>query len=179
MSHLIAPAVSGRAKCRGCGAAIAKGTLRLGERLPNPFADEGDTTHWYHLRCGAYKRPEPFLEAVASTEETIEGKDELEAEARLGIEHRRLPRVDGAQCSTTGRATCRHCREKIAKDAWRIRLVYWDDGRFAPSGYVHARCLSDYVGTAEVTSRLKHFAPSLSDDELAEVESEIRGGAST
>ena len=45
MDHVIEPASSGRAKCRGCGRAIAKGELRLGERLPNPFTDEGEMTH--------------------------------------------------------------------------------------------------------------------------------------
>ena len=33
MGHVIEPAASGRAKCRGCGKPIAKNELRLGERL--------------------------------------------------------------------------------------------------------------------------------------------------
>ena len=45
MPHVIEPAASGRAKCRGCGEKIAKGKLRFGERLPNPFGD-GD------IHCG-------------------------------------------------------------------------------------------------------------------------------
>ena len=63
MPHVLEPASSGRAKCRGCGVAIKKGELRLGERLPNPFA-EGEMTHWYHPVCAAYKRPETFLEVA-------------------------------------------------------------------------------------------------------------------
>ena len=56
MPHVIETASSGRAKCRGCGEKIAAGELRFGERLPNPFA-EGETTHWFHLECAAFKRP--------------------------------------------------------------------------------------------------------------------------
>ena len=56
MPHLIDAAPTGRAKCRGCGGKIDAGALRFGEALPNPFA-EGETTHWFHLECGAFKRP--------------------------------------------------------------------------------------------------------------------------
>ena len=44
MAHTIEPAASGRTKCRGCGEPIAKGELGFGERLPHPFADDGDMT---------------------------------------------------------------------------------------------------------------------------------------
>lgn len=153
--HTIEPASSGRAKCRGCGRPIPKGELRLGERLPNPFADEGDMTLWFHLRCGAYKRPEVLLEALASTEAEVPGRKALEAAARRGVEHRRLPRLDGAERSPTDRATCRSCREPIARDSWRLRLVFYEDGRFAPSGFVHAGCAAAYLGTAELLERLE------------------------
>ena len=39
--HSFEVAPSGRSKCRGCGDAIARGEVRFGERLPNPFG-EGD-----------------------------------------------------------------------------------------------------------------------------------------
>ena len=64
MPHVFEPAPTGRAKCRGCGRAIAKGELRFGERLPNPFA-EGEMTLWFHPLCAAYKRPEAVLQALA------------------------------------------------------------------------------------------------------------------
>ena len=64
MSHTIERAPTGRAKCRGCGEKIAAGERRLGERVPNPFGDDGsETTLWYHVRCAAFTRPEAFLEA--------------------------------------------------------------------------------------------------------------------
>ena len=65
VAHTIEPASSGRAKCRSCDQPIAKGELRLGERQPNAFGD-GEMTLWFHLPCGAFSRPEPFLEAQSA-----------------------------------------------------------------------------------------------------------------
>lgn len=167
MPHTVEPAASGRAKCRGCGRAIAKGELRLGERLPNLFADEGEMTLWFHLDCGAYKRPEALLEALEACELDVGRREWLAAEARKGLEHRRLPRADGAERASTGRAKCRSCRETIAKEAWRIRLVFFEDGRFAPSGFVHAGCAGTYLGTADLLERLAHFGPELAPEDRA------------
>jgi hypothetical protein len=61
--HVFEPAASGRSKCRGCGRFIARGEIRFGECLPNLFG-EGEMTSWFHLKCAAYKRPQPFLEAL-------------------------------------------------------------------------------------------------------------------
>lgn len=166
MAHVFETAPSGRAKCRGCGRAIAKGELRFGERLPNPFA-EGEMTLWFHVRCGALKRPEPFLEALPEADPPVEDADELAAEANLGVEHRRLPRLDGAEIDPSGRAKCRHCREAIEKGSWRLRLVFWEEGRFQPSGFVHATCAEEYFGTTEVIARAEHFTPLSSDDVAA------------
>lgn len=171
MAHLIEPAASGRAKCRGCGRTIAKGDLRFGERVPNPFADDRDTTLWFHLACAAYKRPEPLLETLAAATEPIERQDWLAGEARLGVDHRRLPRLDGAQKSPTGRASCRSCREKIEQGSWRVALVFYDQGRFDPSGFIHLRCVAEYVGWADLLSRLRTFSSDLSDSDWAEIES--------
>src|SRR4030042_208734 len=76
MPHVIEAAATGRAKCRGCGGKIAALELRFGERLPNPFAD-GEMTHWFHLDCAAFKRPEPLLEALAERKEPLDGSDRL------------------------------------------------------------------------------------------------------
>ena len=124
MSHTIEPATSGRARCRGCGKAIAKDELRLGERLPNPFATEGEMTLWFHLWCGVYKRPEVFLAVAETDSPEVQNLDDMLAAARFGEGHRRVSRIDGVERSPTGRARCRSCRELIAKDAWRIRLVF-------------------------------------------------------
>jgi hypothetical protein len=178
MSHVFETAPSGRSKCRGCGKAIDKGEVRFGERLPNPFAD-GEMTLWFHPRCAALKRPEPFLEALAQSEAPVEDAGGLAELARQGAAHRRLPRIDGAERSINGRARCRSCREAIPKGDWRISLVYFEAGRFSPSGYVHAACSRVYFGTAEVAARVRHFA-ELSDAELeALARAAAEGGAPT
>ncbi len=173
MSHTIEPATSGRAKCRGCKKAIAKGELRLGERLPNPFGD-GEMTLWFHLLCGAYKRPEVLLEAVDATDEALPDREALESAARFGLDHRRLPRLDGAQLATTGRARCRACRELIAKDAWRLPLVFYQEGRFEPSGYIHANCAQAHLGTDEILDRARHFSPELTDAQVVDLDEQLR-----
>ena len=163
MTPTIEAAASGRAKCRGCGQRIEKGELRLGEHLPNPFADRGAMTLWFHLRCGAYKRPEILLGALEATSESVPENEGLRAAARFGVEHRRLPRVDGLQLASTGRARCRSCREMIAKDTWRVPLVFYAEGRFEPSGFVHIACSVEYFGTRELLDRATHFAPTLDE----------------
>jgi hypothetical protein len=172
MAHVIEAAPTGRAKCRGCGGKIAALELRFGERLPNPFAD-GETTQWFHLDCGAFKRPEPFLEALGVREEPLGDREHLETEAKRGVDHHRLPRIDGAERAPSSRARCRSCREPIEKDAWRIRLVFYEDGRFAPSGSVHVRCAPAYFETTDVLLRIRRFTPDLGDDDLKEIEREL------
>jgi len=172
MPHLLEPAATGRAKCRGCNERIAAGTLRFGESLPNPFG-EGDAVHWFHVDCAAYKRPEPFLEVLEARAEPLEDAERLAAEARLGIAHRRLPRANGAERARSARAQCRSCRSNIEKDAWRISLVFYEDGRFEPSGFIHVRCAQAYFETIEVLPRLRHFSPGLSDEDLRQLEAEL------
>jgi hypothetical protein len=168
MAHLIEPASSGRAKCRGCGERIAAGELRFGERLPNPFAD-GEMTQWFHLECAAFKRPGPLLETLEARAGPLPGAERLVAEAKLGIEHRRLPRVNGAERSPSARAQCRSCRRTIEKGAWRISLVFYEEGRFEPSGFIHVPCARAYFETIEVLPRLKRFSRDLTEEDLGEI----------
>jgi hypothetical protein len=176
MPHVIEPAASARASCRGCGERIAAGELRFGESVPNPFAD-GETTHWFHLACAAFKRPEPFLETLEARTEAVDDRERLTADARLGVAHERLPRINGAERAPSGRAQCRSCRETIAKGAWRITLVFYEDGRFQAAGFVHVRCSRAYFETADVLPRVKRFSPSLSDADLMELEAELQSSA--
>jgi len=171
MPHVIEAAKTGRAKCRGCGTNIAAGDLRFGERVPNPFADDGgETTHWFHLACAAYMRPEPFLETLATVTDAIANRETLEREARLGVAHRRLPRATTVERAPSGRATCRACKKTIDKGTWRIALMYYEDGRFAPSGSIHVVCAPAYLETAGVVGRLTHFTPTLGDTDLKEIQ---------
>jgi hypothetical protein len=169
MPHVIEKATSARARCRGCDDKIAKDELRFGERHPNAYG-EGEMTLWFHLKCAAYKRPEPFLELAGSGDTTEPAL--LEA-ARFGVEHRRLPRLAGAERATTGRARCRHCREPIAQGQWRLALVFFEEFRFSPGGFVHAACTNGYFGTTAVIDRCVYFSADLAADDVAELRTSI------
>ena len=178
MPHVIEYAASGRAKCRGCDQKIAKDELRFGERQPNAFG-EGEMTLWFHVPCAAFKRPEPFLELLESdTPQEISADDsnvarELKPTAEFGIEHRRVPRIDQVSRAPTGRARCRSCREMIEKGTWRIGLVFFEEYRFQPSGFIHIACAKEYFGTTDVLDRIRHFNPGLAGEDLQSVAAEL------
>lgn len=169
MTHVLEPATSGRAKCRGCGQPIALGVLRFGERIANAFA-EGETTLWFHPACAAYKRPEPLLEALASAPAELTDRDRLAGLARASLAHRRLPRIDGAERAPSSQAKCRCCRQPIAKGAFRIRLVFYEEGRFFPGGSIHLACRTVYFETGEVREQVLHFSQGLDAEERGELE---------
>lgn len=143
--------------------------------MPNPFADgeDAETTHWYHPTCAAFKRPEPLLEALPRADMEVGARAELEAEAALGVAHRRVVRVDAASRAPSGRATCRACKHPIVKATWRIALVFYEDGRFAPSGFIHAACASTYLETSAIMPRLRHFSSGLTESDLTDLEAAI------
>jgi hypothetical protein len=170
VSNVFEPASSGRSKCRGCGRPILRGELRFGERLPNPFAD-GEMTLWFHPMCAAYKRPEPLLQAIGEAQESLPDRDRLERAAHDSLAHRRLPRIDGAERAPSGQAKCRSCREPIERGSWRIRLVFYEEGRFSPGGFVHLGCRKAYFETHDVLDQLLHFSLDLSGDERKELTS--------
>jgi len=171
MTHVFEAAASGRSKCRGCGRALQRGELRFGERIPNPFAD-GETTLWFHPLCAAYKRPEPVLEALTHSAGPVPGREALERAARASLARRRLPRIDGAERGK-GQATCRQCREPILRGAWRIRLVFYEEGQFGPSGFIHLTCAKDYFETTDILEHVLHFSPGLSAAERQELSSAV------
>ena len=178
MPHVFEPAASGRAKCRGCGKAIEKGAIRFGERIPNPFA-EGEATLWFHPLCGAYKRPESMLEALEQPDANAPDREALERAARGNSAQRRLQRIDGADRAPTAQAKCRHCHEPIARGTWRIRLVFYEEGRFSPSGFVHLGCRLGYFETADVLAPLMHFSPELSETDRTELTRALTESAGT
>jgi hypothetical protein len=166
---VIQTAASGRAKCRGCGVAIAKGELRFGESLPNAFA-EGETLHWLHLYCAAAMRPEKFLAALDASGETIAERELLRNTAAEGVEHRRLPRLVRAERAPSGRAHCRSCRELIEKGHYRLALHLFEDGRFSPIGSIHVECSLAYFGTATILPRIVRLTGALSGEDTGEIE---------
>ena len=175
MPNVFEPAASGRSKCRGCSRPIARGELRFGERLPNPFAD-GEMTIWFHPLCAAYKRPEPLLQALAETQDPIPDRDQLERAGRGQLAHRRLPRINGAERAPSGQAKCRSCREPIERGGWRIRLVFYEEGQFAPSGFLHLACAKAYFETGDILEPLLHFSPDLGEGEREALRRECAGG---
>ena len=180
MLHVVEQASTGRAKCRGCGVAIAKGTWRIGEAVPNMFADgeNAEARHWYHPRCAAYRRPEAFLQAVEGADAPVDDRAALVAEAQAGLAHHRLPRLDKAERAASGRASCRQCRTPIVKGAWRLTLTFWEDGRFMPAGYLHPSCVAGYADTTDgVLARVRHFTPDLSDEDAAVIDAAVATGA--
>lgn len=162
MPHIFEVAPTGRAKCRGCGRAIERGELRFGERLPNAYG-EGEMTLWFHPRCAAFKRPEPVLEALPEAPESLDDREELERSAQATLAHRRLVRVDGAERAKSGQAKCRSCGERIERNDWRIRLTFYEEGRFSPGGFVHMKCHRAYFEGNEVLDRTLHFSPDLDE----------------
>jgi ribosomal protein L37AE/L43A len=177
MPHRFEEAPTGRAKCRACGAAIAKGAWRFGEAVPNLYADaEGaEALHWYHPRCAAFQRPEAALQALGASPDGPGERAALIAAAELGVAHPRVARVHTAGRAPSGRAACRHCRTPIAKGAWRIALLFWQDGRFAPSGFIHVPCADEYLGTTAIIDRLRHFTPALTEADLAQIAADLVG----
>ena len=168
MSHVFEPASSGRAKCRGCGQAIARGELRFGERLPNPFA-EGEMTLWFHPLCAAYKRPEAMLQRLAEGAADVPDAAALEQAARANSAHRRLQRIDGAERAPGSQAKCRCCKQKIDKGTWRIRLVFFEEGRFMPGGFVHLDCRRNHFEGNDALAPMLHFSHALGEEERAEL----------
>lgn len=165
----IQAAPTGRAKCRGCGNAIAKGELRFGETGPNSFG-EGEATSWFHLACAALMRPEKLLPVVEATTDELPERAWLEEAARFGVEHRRLPRLLRAERASSGRAHCRSCRELIAKGDWRFALQMFEEGRPNAIGTIHVTCAEAYFGTAAVLPRVRRLTPDLSDADLSDLE---------
>lgn len=152
MPDVFQPAPSGRAKCRGCGRAIAAGELRFGESLPTPYR-EGESLFWFHLPCAACRRPEKVLPVLAGAT-GVPDAAWLQATAEAGIQWPRLTRLARAERSPSGRARCRCCQETIDKGQFRLALQIFEDGRFSPIGSIHVPCAQVYFGTSDILDRL-------------------------
>ena len=170
--HVFEAAASGRSKCRGCKQALAKGELRFGEALANPFG-EGEVFHWFHPACAAYKRPDIVLAALESS--NVAEREALQRVAESSLAHPRLARIDGAERAPSGQARCRHCKEPIEKGGWRIRLVFHEEGVFSPGGYVHLACRAGYFETADLAEHVLHFSGALDPQEREALRAALAG----
>ena len=176
MPPVIERASTGRAKCRACGQAIARGDERFGEALPNAYG-EGDSLFWFHLPCAAHARPEAILPVLTQSALSARDRQALEAMAKAGIAQGRLCRILRAERASSGRARCRHCRELIDQGAWRLSLQIFEEGRFSPIGTIHATCGVGYFGSEPELARLTMPNNQLQPDELFEVVRLMREGA--
>lgn len=156
MPDRIELATSGRARCRACRRAIAKGVERFAEAVPNPAA-EGESQHYYHLECAAERRAKPFAAHLAALDPPRPELAPLGDSARLTLEHTRLERLGVLERAKSARATCRQCREPIEKDAWRVALQPIEEGRLAAWGFVHLKCAGAYAGIKPGLERLTRY----------------------
>jgi hypothetical protein len=170
MADVLLPATSGRAKCRGCGRAIASGELRFGESLPNAYG-EGDAMYWFHVPCAACMRPEKVLPVLEASDADVPDRPWLKAAAEFGIAHPRIVRLAYAERSKSGKAKCRSCREAIEGGVMRFALAFFEEGRMSPGGFIHVECTQNYFDTTEVLDRVERLSPGIDRaalDEIAE-----------
>jgi hypothetical protein len=148
---------------------MTKGELRFGESVSNPFA-EGEALRWFHLVCAACMRPAQTLATLDAHSGDVPEREWLRATAVTGAAHRRLPRLLRAERAGSGRATCRQCREPIAKGTFRFALqLFEEDMRPAPIGFLHPQCSEAYFGTRDVLERVARLTPELTREEVAEI----------
>jgi hypothetical protein len=174
MPDVIDTAKSGRSNCRGCGRSIARGELRFGESLPNPYA-EGESLFWFHLVCAACMRPDKLGPTLETCTQPIPEPEWLRKAVSAGIAHDRLPRLVRAERAASGSARCRQCRELVSKGSWRLALQMFEQGRMQPIGTIHAECSEAYFGTTTILDRIERLTDGLDPAELAEIELRVRG----
>jgi hypothetical protein len=163
MPDRIELATSGRARCRACRRAIARGVERFAEAVPNPAA-EGESQHYYHLECAAERRAKPFAAHLATLDPPRPELAPLGATAQLALEHHRLERLGVLERAKSARASCRHCREPIEKDAWRVALQPIEEGRLAAWGFIHLACAGAYAGIKPTLERLTRYTELAAGD---------------
>lgn len=145
MGNVIEEAKSGRASCRTCKKAIAKGELRFGEEAPNAFGDQ-PSMRWHHLLCAAEKMPAELKTELDNYPGNIPNRAELDQAMADSLAKGRakpggFPFADKAP---TGRAKCMQCEEPIAKDSIRVAVEREiDTGATVTrgAGYLHPRCV--------------------------------------
>jgi hypothetical protein len=149
MEHKIEVSPSGRATCKSCKQAIAKGELRFGEAFQGGFSDE-PAYRWHHLACAASKLAPLLAPVLAVYPGAVPDKAALEAamaEGRKkgGGKASAFPNADRAP---TGRAKCVACEAAIEKGAFRVAIEREvDTGSFVTKGpgYLHPKCALGFV----------------------------------
>ena len=149
MPNVIEEAKSGRASCRTCKKAIAKGELRFGEEAPNAFGD-APTLRWHHLSCAAERLPAELKEVLDKYPGEVPDRAGLEkhmADA-LAKGHAKPGGFPYADKAPTGRARCQQCQQNIDKDTLRVAFEREiDTGAMITrgAGYLHPACVAAYA----------------------------------
>jgi len=145
MSHKIEPAPTGRAACRGCKEAIAKGALRFAEEFQNAYSDDGGKSfRYWHLSCAATRLANEVGEALAAYDGPIEEREAIEELVRA---HAR-PEMPYAERAGSGRARCRACDAMIKKGELRVAFERVFESPMGPTkgaAYAHPRCVARYL----------------------------------
>lgn len=172
--HHIEIARSGRASCRSCNKAIAKGERRFGEEMPNPYGDTGSVSYrWHHLLCAAKERPSQLKQALSRDPEPFAERADVEAALVAWEEGQKAKQkptgLPYAEHAPNERARCRECREPITKGALRIAVERPVEQRsFGTSnvGYLHAECAAGYRHGAPAIVDLRSHSTALTPEEL-------------
>jgi hypothetical protein len=146
MANVIEEAKSGRASCRTCRKAIAKGELRLGVETQTQFSDT-PSLQWHHLPCAAAKLPAELKAALAEYTGDVPDRAGLDAAMEAAIHKGNakpggFPYVDRAP---TGRARCMQCEQPIEKGALRVaveRELELGANVTRGAGYLHPGCVA-------------------------------------
>jgi hypothetical protein len=147
--YVIEGARSSRSKCKTCRRAIQKDTLRIGMLVVGPF---GPGYLWHHLKCAARRQLERVEEAY-ELEAWKEAKvpptsypplDELAKLREEAVQKKKEARdLPYAELDPSGRASCKHCGESMAKGELRLalerRITFGKQERVMPI-LVHSRC---------------------------------------
>jgi hypothetical protein len=176
LNRVIEQAKTGRARCRGCRNAIAKGELRFGEEAPNDFDPEGGGTsmRWFHLKCAAEHRPALLREALSAHTGDIPERADLEARMAKA-EASAPPPYPYAERAATGRSKCGACSEAIEKGAFRVAYEREiDTGMMTRKGpgYLHTGCAPDFLNEPELAAKLRAHS-RLSPEDLGALEAEV------
>ncbi len=168
MAHTIEAAKTGRASCRSCKKPINKGELRLGEEVPNAFAEGETTYHWHHPECAAKKKPAALRQALETTDLEIPNKDDLLATAESSAKTEKPANFPYAEKASTSRSSCQSCKEKIEKDDLRVAIeAELNAGAFMRKGpaYLHPACAAAHTGEEAIDLFEKIQANSLNLDD--------------
>lgn len=152
MADVVEVSPSGRAKCRGCKQAIAKGEVRFGETFASAFGSDGESIRYWHLLCAASKLGARLKIAMNAFMGEIPNKAEVEAAIAEGIKKGgkggKAP-FPYAEVSPNNRARCMVCGDVVPKEQLRIAVERESEtptGMMVKgAGYLHPLCVATWL----------------------------------